>query len=394
MPSYREHQSDRRSLDEFGRTRGGREEQSYRPGDRSEETRENRRWEREGGREDERRGGNVRENIPDDRGRARGEYKSQGYQSSPYGPIGKMLPPRLDGESYKDWRSRARGQVEITVNVWARSPSPPASKKPSAAAKNKASSSRPSTVPVVSEKKKKKTRSLSRSSSSSSSSSDSTSSGSSSSDSLSDSSSSSSSDGRRKRKSGKRPRTGESVQVPAQAAPLAVSVPAPGAILDPDYIEARRFKEDVQGRILQDADSDEDDIGPKPALQPLEYKDDKKLSYGGALLPGEGAAIAQYVQQNMRIPRRGEIGWNGKEIERLENDGYVMSGSRHKRMNAVRLRKENQVYSAEEKRALAMITFEEKQQKENKVISDFRSMLVQHIGSTAKPDGESSADAK
>ena len=32
----------------------------------------------------------------------------------------------------------------------------------------------------------------------------------------------------------------------------------------------------------------------------------------------------------------------------------VMSGSRHRRMNAVRIRKENQVYSAEEKRALAM----------------------------------------
>lgn len=106
------------------------------------------------------------------------------------------------------------------------------------------------------------------------------------------------------------------------------------------------------------------------------------MSYGGALLPGEGAAIAQYVQQNMRIPRRGEIGWSGKEIESLETQGYVMSGSRHKRMNAVRLRKENQVYSAEEKRALAMITFEEKQQKENKVISDFRTMLVQNAPSS------------
>jgi hypothetical protein len=101
------------------------------------------------------------------------------------------------------------------------------------------------------------------------------------------------------------------------------------------------------------------------------------MQYGGALLPGEGAAIAQFVQQNLRIPRRGEIGWAGEEIESLENQGFVMSGSRHKRMNAVRIRKENQVYSAEEKRALAMITFEEKQQKENKVIGDFRAMLTQ-----------------
>ena len=41
-----------------------------------------------------------------------------------------------------------------------------------------------------------------------------------------------------------------------------------------------------------------------------------------------------------------------------------MSGSRHARMNAVRIRKENQVYSAEEQRALALITLEENQQKE------------------------------
>jgi hypothetical protein len=123
------------------------------------------------------------------------------------------------------------------------------------------------------------------------------------------------------------------------------------------------------------------------------------MSYGGALLPGEGAAIAQYVQQNMRIPRRGEIGWSGEEIDSLEQQGYVMSGSRHKRMNAVRIRKENQVYSAEEKRALAMITFEEKQQKENKVIGDFREMLSQRRSQAAKKeeaekasDGEEGSD--
>lgn len=44
-------------------------------------------------------------------------------------------------------------------------------------------------------------------------------------------------------------------------------------------------------------------------------------------------------------------------------------------MNAVRLRKENQVYSAEEKRALALITMEEKQQKETGLMQDFRKML-------------------
>eukprot|EP00640_Fibrocapsa_japonica_P009805 CAMPEP_0113951630 /NCGR_PEP_ID=MMETSP1339-20121228/87225_1 /TAXON_ID=94617 /ORGANISM="Fibrocapsa japonica" /LENGTH=79 /DNA_ID=CAMNT_0000959951 /DNA_START=24 /DNA_END=263 /DNA_ORIENTATION=+ /assembly_acc=CAM_ASM_000762 len=59
--------------------------------------------------------------------------------------------------------------------------------------------------------------------------------------------------------------------------------------------------------------------------------------------------------------------------------GYVMSGSRHTRMNAIRIRKENQIYTAEEKRALALITFEEKQQKENQLLADFRGMLQERL---------------
>lgn len=180
---------------------------------------------------------------------------------------------------------------------------------------------------------------------------------------------------------------------------------------DFDREEAESFRKDVQGpreQIKQihsseyqnvamndniynnnDDGDDEDEFGPSPMVQPKDYADDKKLSYGHALLPGEGAAIAQFVQQNMRIPRRGEIGWAGEEIEGLETQGYVMSGSRHARMNAVRLRKENQVYSAEEKRALAIITFEEKQQKENKVVGDFRSMLTQRkYGPSSGSSGE------
>lgn len=54
-----------------------------------------------------------------------------------------------------------------------------------------------------------------------------------------------------------------------------------------------------------------------------------------------------------------------------------MSGSRHARMNAVRLRKENQVFNAEERRALALIMFEEKQQKENEILGNFRQLLTE-----------------
>ena len=74
------------------------------------------------------------------------------------------------------------------------------------------------------------------------------------------------------------------------------------------------------------------------------------------------------------------------QIESLENLGYVMSGSRHTRMNAIRIRKENQVYSAEEKRALALITFEEKQQRENKLLGDFREMLVSRLDGAGHSD--------
>ncbi|KAL1923512.1 uncharacterized protein VTP21DRAFT_8492 [Calcarisporiella thermophila] len=118
-------------------------------------------------------------------------------------------------------------------------------------------------------------------------------------------------------------------------------------------------------------------VGPIP-LPVSEIKMDER-SYGGALRPGEGSAIAQYVQQGKRIPRRGEIGLTGEEIEKYENVGYVMSGSRHHRMNAVRIRKENQVISAEEKRALLQYHAEERAKKENKIITDFRELLSERL---------------
>jgi len=52
-------------------------------------------------------------------------------------------------------------------------------------------------------------------------------------------------------------------------------------------------------------------------------------SFGKALLPGEGAAMAAYILEGKRIPRRGEIGLTCDEIESYEKIGYVMSGSRY-----------------------------------------------------------------
>ena len=124
---------------------------------------------------------------------------------------------------------------------------------------------------------------------------------------------------------------------------------------------------------------DEDDLEAGPAL-PISADaiagEMTEASYGGALRPGEGTAMASYVQEGKRIPRRGEVGMKAEEIESYEKEGFVMSGSRHKRMNAVRMRKENQVYSAEEKRALAMFNFEERQQRENTILSEFKQMMA------------------
>jgi hypothetical protein len=105
---------------------------------------------------------------------------------------------------------------------------------------------------------------------------------------------------------------------------------------------------------------------------------DNKLgerAYGGALLAGEGSAMAAYIQSGKRIPRRGEIGLTPNEISSYETVGYVMSGSRHQRMNAVRIRKENQVISAEEKHALLMFNQEEKLRKEAETIAHLKEMV-------------------
>ena len=53
--------------------------------------------------------------------------------------------------------------------------------------------------------------------------------------------------------------------------------------------------------------------------------------------------------------------------------------SRHRRMEAVRIRKENQIYSADEKRALAMFSKEERQKRENLILGQFREMVRQKL---------------
>merc|ERR1711972_814723 len=143
-------------------------------------------------------------------------------------------------------------------------------------------------------------------------------------------------------------------------------------------------------------DSEDEGFGPVPAAQMENINNisQAKGSYGGALLPGEGDAMAEYVKSGLRISRRGEVGITADQIEGLETLGYVMSGSRHRRMNAVCIRKENQVYSAEEKRALAMYNFEEKANRESMLVGDLREMLEkrQQAIATMVGDGQTLDD--
>ncbi|KAI3388862.1 hypothetical protein SNEBB_005851 [Seison nebaliae] len=100
-----------------------------------------------------------------------------------------------------------------------------------------------------------------------------------------------------------------------------------------------------------------------------------RLNYGKDLLPGEGEAMAKYVKDGKRIPRRGEIGLTSNEIEKFEVLGYVMSGSRHRRMEAVRLRKESQIYSADEKRILLRFSTDARAHRETQILGQFKEMI-------------------
>jgi len=170
----------------------------------------------------------------------------------------------------------------------------------------------------------------------------------------------------------------------AAAAPVAAaaaSIPADSAADVADVDAGDMWEREDGARAVAphggDDDSGDEFVGPRPAAA---AKAADARSYGNALLPGEGEAIAGFVQAGQRIPRRGEVGLTSTEIEDFEKLGYVMSGSRHKRMNAIRIRKENQVYSAEEKRALAMLNSEEKLQREQRLMNEFRKYVQEKTG--------------
>jgi len=149
---------------------------------------------------------------------------------------------------------------------------------------------------------------------------------------------------------------------------------------DDEWIEKDVMDAVADGRKVKGKydDEDEDEVGIIGPILPQKVQLSHK-ELGTQLLKGEGEAYAAYIAEGKRIPRRGEIGLTSTEITKYEDDGWVMSGSRHRRMEAVRLRKENQIYSADEKRALAMFSKEEREKKENKILGQFREMVHQKL---------------
>jgi hypothetical protein len=114
-------------------------------------------------------------------------------------------------------------------------------------------------------------------------------------------------------------------------------------------------------------------VGPEPPK--VKPKKVKPEDFGRALMPGEGAAMNKYVVDGKRIPRRGEIALTSEEISKFEEVGYVMSGSRNRRMEAIRLRKENQIFSAHDKRTLARFNHDVKSKKEAQLLGQFRELI-------------------
>lgn len=151
----------------------------------------------------------------------------------------------------------------------------------------------------------------------------------------------------------------------------------------------------VKSREAGDGEEDDEDEVLGPAVPPGMARE-SSVHYGKAMRPGEGEKIAAFVQEGVRIPRRGEIGLSSNEIESYETQGYVMSGSRNRRMEAVRIRKENQVYTVEELAALRDFSREERQLREDKVLNQFRQLVDSKLGdnSAPKPDQDGQQDSK
>lgn len=179
--------------------------------------------------------------------------------------------------------------------------------------------------------------------------------------------------------------------------PVAAQQAAAMAAIDEEEAELYHSWQETQRALIaaveaarRDQEEQEREVGPE---LPEAMRASKAANYGGALRPGEGERMAAFVQSGKRIPRRGEVGLTAEQIESFENLGYIMSGNRHSRMNAVRIRKENQIYSAEEKAALAMFNFEENRLKEQKIVENLQKLVQRTLDTHGGGGGGGAGEA-
>eukprot|EP00768_Dysnectes_brevis_P007233 gnl/Dysnectes_brevis/6034_a9066_348.p1 GENE.gnl/Dysnectes_brevis/6034_a9066_348~~gnl/Dysnectes_brevis/6034_a9066_348.p1 ORF type:complete len:216 (+),score=21.81 gnl/Dysnectes_brevis/6034_a9066_348:73-720(+) len=102
------------------------------------------------------------------------------------------------------------------------------------------------------------------------------------------------------------------------------------------------------------------------------------------LAPGlhpDDAMLAAYSASGRRIPRRGEIGWTGLSIERLEKQGFVMSGSRNARMTAARLKRESEVFNAERQYQLARNEMDAQRKRQAQTVERLARQVKRRVGS-------------
>lgn len=173
------------------------------------------------------------------------------------------------------------------------------------------------------------------------------------------------------------------LQLPPQAPPPSSSttniIPSPVLSYSSDSSQnSYTNTNNNNNNTLLSLKTNRNEIGPHiPPSSTTTTIEERKIYQGMNINPTEAHLYAQYIRQGKRIPRRGEVGITSQEIAYLESLGYVMSGSRHKKMNAVRQRIESKVYSAEDKRALAIFNLEENIKKEKNIINSFKTLMNQ-----------------
>ena len=144
--------------------------------------------------------------------------------------------------------------------------------------------------------------------------------------------------------------------------------------IKPEFINRKTRRVYEQEIFEEPLPSLPESVGPQPMHIEFDRKDERKFYAGTGIKQKEADLFSHYVQQGKRIPRRGEVGLSSDEINRYESLGYVMSGTRHKTMNLARMKKEQLLYTAEEKRALAIYNLEEQQRRERNIINEMKYM--------------------